>query len=1629
MGEQVLPGAPDQPVGDWRLCKERLASGPEGPLNNVSGWTIGPIDECSLEATENLLKGIAQVLNEEQRLLIYKLLIVIFAVIETKLSAAADEDEAKMLKSVRNQAMGRMRQYVLAFAQHEWNADQVRALWKWAVVPYVEIRQEGERTLTVAISSVLGLIEAMSEMPKLFHLLVARIQIDDVETCPLKIMVDSLLWEKTVPKYIQMVRTGLVSMLEFADETPEYVAELEYLPYEQKEGINLGTSLLVTQLDTILEYVARTLEGGKRGKASVDGDNLKILSELAPFIHQPAIAERFTLCLLIILDRKKKDAKPELIAKMLNTLAAIVRNLERPAEIYLRLPKLFVAFEDRQIRAALSELCNGLSENPNVQAVDKTLLSSLRDLESWNPRRLDEPDYERRALGYAMLSKIFREATARPHVQLLCAVIQSTAHTLAVIDDIALRAQASLNLRDLIDYLPKPGYDEQELLKAIDHQLLPMIVRGFKQPQQNVRDEFIRALHVLVCAFPGHPHMAELGKTRNVENPDRDFFENAVHIQIGRRRAAFADLAEDIEAGKIEMNAHVMVDYLIPLLRHYMLDVNEKMSSVSDASLLLLVAVLKRTPWNQYIRLLDLYINQLAQDLENEKAFIRIVCAVLDAFHFKAMEDEAEEEYLPPPEIDEEPMEVDEPPAPVEEEEAEKAAPKKLPKVEKPVSPKVVYDKVVKNLLPKLKLAINGKLNPKSKDVHKLAMDSGKKHFQEDDDVRRAPITLAAVKLLLKLPPIILKHQLHGVILKLVELLVARSDRVRDTARKVATQVVLALGPKYFPFVIKEMKHVMKRGFQVHVLIYTTNMLMGVMRDRLKPGDLDACLEVVMELCCEDLFYAAAEEKEIDAIKANVPEAKARRTMDTVENVGRFVGTSSLRTVLEPLYLVVDKKPTAKAIQTVGELLMHMAVGVKENPGIPLPTLLIFCHQLLEEHVAKMTAVQNKRTTVINEAKGVIKPESCCIIPMEPRRLGEITKQSLKSRSHVFVEYGLQIMAFLLQNKKFDPESSDDAARLDPFVSILAQCLTLKYDKVTSLALRCVYRMLMFPLPSLHSNTKSLTERLFVILADYSALGGAGNKQAVLELNQLLFKTFTGLIKISTAALLDDKHIELLLNYVATDVMDSAKQATAFALLKTIIAKEIKHPLLVDVVKLLRQQAVVSDYPSVQAQCRVVISAFIQHPQARKPKLELEWWLDQLEYEHEGGRLSAAEMLNTLFTTLLPERLEEVALIAVVKLGAQLVNDPSIKCRRYCSLAIRSLLAALKEGSRNEIFSAAVDWLDSENEANFAVAAGVISQLAGAEESRFANRSQEAFSQLLKVLAADDALEELAENTILSLIDAMTQILEPSKSLEEELAIILKSAFATLGPYCRCSQEMDQVRLAASAFIGQGLPLIGQVSMKGTAEPSAMELCDWMVFQLRASTVSEATAEQAIKNLIYLCECLGDEDWKNIVDRLAKVCQHEMRKLPDSAIRRLGVFKLCAGLALKNEGERLTHLAETFMPALARELMKKSAKNTEELCDMAMQVSEVLKKRIGEAAYAELLARASRALSDRIEERKILKKEKAIHQNPEELDKERKKRTKKKADARKRKIDTWKPYRVSKRQRVEKFREAASDED
>lgn len=51
--------------------------------------------------------------------------------------------------------------------------------------------------------------------------------------------------------------------------------------------------------------------------------------------------------------------------------------------------------------------------------------------------------------------------------------------------------------------------------------------------------------------------------------------------------------------------------------------------------------------------------------------------------------------------------------------------------------------------------------------------------------------------------------------IKMCSLLMSRSVNVREAAGKTLIEIAKTLGPKYLPFIVREMKQNMKKGFQV----------------------------------------------------------------------------------------------------------------------------------------------------------------------------------------------------------------------------------------------------------------------------------------------------------------------------------------------------------------------------------------------------------------------------------------------------------------------------------------------------------------------------------------------------------------------------------------------------------------------------------------------------------------------------------------------------------------------------------------------------------------------------------------------------------------------------------------------
>ena len=97
---------------------------------------------------------------------------------------------------------------------------------------------------------------------------------------------------------------------------------------------------------------------------------------------------------------------------------------------------------------------------------------------------------------------------------------------------------------------------------------------------------------------------------------------------------------------------------------------------------------------------------------------------------------------------------------------------------------------------------------------------------------------------------------------------------IRDESRKPLVQVIAALGPHYLYFAVEEMKGVLLRGYQRHVLAYTVHALLSELAPVVANGALDHCYDSILPVLQDELVGALSHEKEVDALMKKTREYK-----------------------------------------------------------------------------------------------------------------------------------------------------------------------------------------------------------------------------------------------------------------------------------------------------------------------------------------------------------------------------------------------------------------------------------------------------------------------------------------------------------------------------------------------------------------------------------------------------------------------------------------------------------------------------------------------------------------------------------------------------------------------------------
>ncbi|KAL3197617.1 hypothetical protein MRX96_044833 [Rhipicephalus microplus] len=569
----------------------------------------------------------------------------------------------------------------------------------------------------------------------------------------------------------------------------------------------------------------------------------------------------------------------------------------------------------------------------------------------------------------------------KPDVRIVLAVIYNCTYTIRAVDDLALRDAASLALAQMGPVFhtwlteDKAAYE-----KCVTEALMGEIRQGLRGKAEPSRQEFVRVLSQLLQHCSEHPSLTGLSQLCCKEDVELDFWENLCHIQLHRRARALNRLAAALRAGQLTSLAPPAISgVLFPLCSCYLFNsAYSKQTALVDAAIEAVSALCSRLPWRHYEANLSRYIQQLQRDPEHHKMAIRLVVAILNAFHFNLSKSKGIQQKpgTAKPAQDKEQAEAVADQGEAEEMEAgmkqtedvddnldENSDENKVPEVNGNAEETSVDDKnkalsedaataihtaIATRLLPRLHKVLNQKA--RADEEHKAA----KVLLPEEHEILRIPIAVAMVKLLQALPDGMLQRHLPGIFLRICDFLKSRSRDVREAARGTLMKVMSSLGAPYLKYLFSQMRAVLKRGYQIHVLTYTVHAVLSAMSSGLVTGDLDACFEDIIEVCQAELFSDIAEEKEVAQIGSKVREAKATKSFAIYNILASVASKDSLRQLTPALCEVLLSTSSHKTVKKCDDCLHNIVTGLSANKGMPVDELLIYAYQTISQHAPSL---------------------------------------------------------------------------------------------------------------------------------------------------------------------------------------------------------------------------------------------------------------------------------------------------------------------------------------------------------------------------------------------------------------------------------------------------------------------------------------------------------------------------------------------------------------------------------------------------------------------------------------------------------------------------------------------------
>jgi hypothetical protein len=1125
--------------------------------------------------------------------------------------------------------------------------------------------------------------------------------------------------------------------------TPKQRAKMDHeelhahdVQFELAKEYRKQADVLLPHSNDLLDAMQIRLFSDYDIKKRISFRELNILDKLAPYATTSSHADK--LASLILPLTKQKTVFADMRLRILSLFSELVPLLTDALSHLENVLRLFTDMKDAPCRAQLVRIFNQLGKlDPDLsQIVD--LVASLN---SMNPNRIDEPDYERRMSAYTKINEELVHTLPERSMSFIIANYLSFVPN----DDLSIRNNAIFGLTLIIKRIaaqidgetgePRPGPNTLPLT-FVTQMIMGEAKRQLNSSIELVRREFLGVMSIVIKNLPFQ--YADLTPALGTDD-DSNYFLLVHHIQTYRRIRILTKLAEWVRQGKF--NTTNLVQIFFPVLKQLLLTATLKQHAVVDACIDAIAAITSRLEWKPFYSIIQTCLRGMTVNKTIQNQWIKLLCTVLDTFHFDISKvyDDVVAETKPKPkrftvtsehaQFDEEAyekqMEAD---AKAKNEEASDSSSSddessssssssedegddgvpsnevdshaegssKDPKEEVSTDDESEHDLVAEENEEVDVDPVSGLTAPDllQRQIQRIVIRSllptlvrlSKTEEKDDKSTMRSNVVVCAVRLLSQMPDAMSHVHISYMVIEVSNQLSSRAFVNRLSANVTIQEILKILGPKKFLFILDILVGQLRRGFQLHILCSVVHTLLKALQPLVKPGEIDEGLHMLNKVFFEELLGKVAEQKKVKQIVNATAEAGKTYAFDSIGIVAQLIDfQTSARTFIDPFIDVILATTDVKLLKKMKQALDQISVGFRSNPSASTESICIFVYQLVDQYshaktVEKEAAQSDMERTWVVEAN----PYKQGTYAAAAQVTGKET-----NNDHVIVAYALQFLFSLMKSSRLNPKDSRHLALLDPYVPILARNLRSRKDDVLIVSLRCLTSLTKYPLPQIEGRSGMLAEATIHLLQK-------ANIQS--ELLKMCFKSLARILSSSKANVkIADGLWQIVIGYVR-EVLETDTPQHGLDLFKAMVGKRILMPEMYDTMKRVNELLVHTHTTSVREYCEQIIATFILSYPLKPKRLDqqFEFVMANLTFNESGGRLAILHLLKTLFVRLPEQVLNDRVTYFFLPLVAQMVNDDFPENRAAAASAIETLFSRVTKVKSEELFQMALTWYEDD---------------------------------------------------------------------------------------------------------------------------------------------------------------------------------------------------------------------------------------------------------------------------------------------------------------------------------------------